>query len=622
MAQQHGFIQLRGGQGPPEQQQGLPGNVGGHQGSQDRFAPTHLPPPPIGQVPRAHNQAWGPMSPRSPSFGQIEMHRTLSARGQMMRVPRGQGELSHTSPHRRPHFNGPQADFPKRQRVEVHDNRSRCFTEPDARDRLSSYVLVTMTKTDVSNEEDDEGNPLQPTWDRATLKTDEISKQEATRKVRSLDKETYRAVDKKQDLSLALQGQLDYAQRSLEESEVDPRYHHVLAQFDFRYGKVDDPPALLYVDGGGHKKSKHRSRSKDRKRDKSKGKGKHRSKYYEEPHRSKEKRRKEIATVTAYFRRAPRPEINALEMWRDQEEYGDFPEMALGLTSTHMAAISWDFKILATGTTIRSSRFRLIHIMGTCLRATQPGVIHLRGIRLRSNNPMLPSCKTICLGDIRLRDNHPMLSHLRANSHILIRLRPRAIGLRAIHLRSNNRRGNSLRGNILVANSLRGNSLKPIYLKPIYLKPIYPRANILRVNILRVNSLRVNSLRGNNLRVIHLKAISLKPIYLKPIYPRANILRVNSLRGNNLRGNSLRGNSLRAIHLKAIRLRNNLGGNSLRSNSLRAIRLRNNLGGNSLRSNSLRAVHPPRGLRTQSLTRGQIPQDVGTTVFPHQARIT
>ncbi|KFH40284.1 hypothetical protein ACRE_090550 [Hapsidospora chrysogenum ATCC 11550] len=331
------FIQLSGGQGqvsaPPQQHH--PGNFGGHQGHQGHNGqqahqcqpmlqrqanPTHPPPPPMGQMPQGGNQVRGGMPPATSSHALP--YGVTPPQNQMIRHPHRQGQLSHPS-HLSPRPNTPQPDMPRRQKVEVFDIHSECLTEADARERLSSYVVICMTKADTSNEVDQDGYLLPPTWDRTThSEQTDISQQEATRKVRELERTTLPVSDKKQDLPAALQRQFEHAQDRLERQEPDPRFHYVLAQFDSKIKKVEVPQLVEHMYHESHKKSKRGSRSRDGDRDRSKGKKKYKSKDYRiEPHRSKPKRRKERVSVTTYFKRTPKPEENCLRMLHDQNEY-------------------------------------------------------------------------------------------------------------------------------------------------------------------------------------------------------------------------------------------------------------------------------------------------------------
>ncbi|KAL7948332.1 hypothetical protein V8C42DRAFT_314126, partial [Trichoderma barbatum] len=168
---------------------------------------------------------------------------------------------------------------------------------------------------------DDEGNPVPPTWKKAshTVQRD-ISQQEARRKVRELDKETSSVTDKKNELSSTIQRQLEHAWNKLENMETDPRFVYTLAQLDWKLKRIET--------AGAYDDRKHDRRSKDKKRSKER----YRSKM--SPSRSKPKR--ERVSVTAYFKREPARNENCVRMLKAQQaerrehEGGSLPMMIPG----------------------------------------------------------------------------------------------------------------------------------------------------------------------------------------------------------------------------------------------------------------------------------------------------
>ncbi|UKZ56592.1 hypothetical protein TrVGV298_010430 [Trichoderma virens] len=190
-----------------------------------------------------------------------------------------------------------------RRNIDVFDIRDENMTEAEARKRLSSLIVVRMEKSTDPYDIDDEGNPVPPTWEKATHTVQrDISQEEARRKVRQLDKETGSVTDKKNELSSAIQRQLDHAWNNLEDMESDPRFIYTLAQLDWKLKRIES--------SRGHDR-KHDRRSKDKKRSKER----HRSK--RSPSRSKPK--KERVSVTAYFRRAPARNENCVRMLKAQQ---------------------------------------------------------------------------------------------------------------------------------------------------------------------------------------------------------------------------------------------------------------------------------------------------------------
>ncbi|KAH0523672.1 hypothetical protein TsFJ059_008642 [Trichoderma semiorbis] len=196
----------------------------------------------------------------------------------------------------------PVSESQPRRNIDIIDIRDENITEAEACKRLSSLIVVRMERLADPYGLDDEGNPMRPTWDKAThtVRRD-ISQEEARRKVRELNKETGSVTDKKNELSSAIQRQLEHAWDKLDNMESDPRFVYTLAQLDWKYKSVETR---------GHDR-KHDRRSKEKK----KSKEKHKSK--RSPSRSKPKR--ERVSVTAYFKRELGRNQNCLKMLRAQQ---------------------------------------------------------------------------------------------------------------------------------------------------------------------------------------------------------------------------------------------------------------------------------------------------------------
>ncbi|KFA67444.1 hypothetical protein S40285_00168 [Stachybotrys chlorohalonatus IBT 40285] len=190
---------------------------------------------------------------------------------------------------RHPHIVVPGARIGKK--YDVVDIRKNRMSEADAREKLSTYVVVRMQKKDPY------GNKEPPTWANAEhIIATEISQAEAARKVHELKSFGRSVVDKTNELSPAIQAQLTEAIDNLQQTERDPRYYYELAQLDWKVKKINTPRYEYLT----------RERGK---------------KYVIEPHRSKSRSKVhfERVSVTAFFKRMPRPEIDALELLRQQE---------------------------------------------------------------------------------------------------------------------------------------------------------------------------------------------------------------------------------------------------------------------------------------------------------------
>lgn len=192
----------------------------------------------------------------------------------------------------------------------MFDIRDEDISEAEARKRLSTYIVIRIEKSANPYDVDDEGNPVRPTWEKAShMIQRDMSQQEARRKVRELNNETRSVTDKKNELSSALQRQLDYAWNRLEDTEGDPRFVYTLAQLDWK---------LKRVGSSRDKHKKHDKRSKEKNNKKKSSKERHRSK--ERSSRSKPK--KERVSVTAYFKREPARNENCVRMLKSQQMDG------------------------------------------------------------------------------------------------------------------------------------------------------------------------------------------------------------------------------------------------------------------------------------------------------------
>ncbi|KAG9253840.1 uncharacterized protein F5Z01DRAFT_674722 [Emericellopsis atlantica] len=221
-------------------------------------------------------------------------------------------------------------DFQRRPKREIFDIREddQCMTDAQARDKLSSYVVIRMEKANVDHDVDRDGNKRQPTWEKAeqVILTD-VSEKDAHRKVRELDTFTPFIADKRSDLAAPINRQLDHALNKLEEQEIDSRYCYELAQIDQKEKKVEVAPETqqpYYIELPPSK-----SKSKGRKDSKKRHKKNKPKTYLVEPHSSKPRREKQTVSITAYFRRTPKPDENCLKMlheaddnWNQEERVG------------------------------------------------------------------------------------------------------------------------------------------------------------------------------------------------------------------------------------------------------------------------------------------------------------
>ncbi|RKP04733.1 hypothetical protein THASP1DRAFT_33464, partial [Thamnocephalis sphaerospora] len=292
----------------------LNANDQGHHGQRN---PNIIPvPPPAPEPPNAQQQAFRPgailrdfnMMPRMPP----QEHRHPGVHGhhghhglpfQHPLFPRQfpapmNGAVPAAAPAEPPAKKPPPLERRAKHGAEISDLRQDNLSEADARQILSTFVVIRMEKSINENDLDEVGKPLQPTWNRA-IRTEEtdVSQHEATRKVRELDKKTEPVVDKKAGLSTVVQRQIEKAQESLEKDELDERYEYVLAQFDSKTREIDERSPLFKTHG--------QKKDKDKK---------------EKADKSKHSKLLERVSVTAYFRRVPRRDQNALKMLEEKKK--------------------------------------------------------------------------------------------------------------------------------------------------------------------------------------------------------------------------------------------------------------------------------------------------------------
>lgn len=196
-------------------------------------------------------------------------------------------------------------DLRPRNTVEISDIRSERFTEADARERLSSYVVIRLEKTDNAYDVDEEGFPLTPTWEKVRQITQtDLSQQEIKRQVRVLERETKPLTEKKAACSLAIQRQLELTQEKLSQTDPDKRFCYKLVQFESKLRKLEERE-LQYIE------KYNKGGKKDKK-----------GKKYVTTHskKSKSKPKYERVSITAYFKRTPTPEQSGLRLLEEREQ--------------------------------------------------------------------------------------------------------------------------------------------------------------------------------------------------------------------------------------------------------------------------------------------------------------
>lgn len=207
--------------------------------------------------------------------------------------------------------------------VEYHDLRDHGhvtqLSESEARKRLTTYIAVRLKKRDTSDERDTLGRAVPQTWRMAEhRRVHGMGAEEILDRIRLLDETKGRVAQRRQDLSDSIEEQLDSAYRSLDMKEQDRRFCYRLAQFDRKRIKLDR--SELENDLYPGKSSKKRDSSSKRK---------HTSMYWDERGKSTERSKsskqkvKQTVSVTAYFRREPKPHTDCQQLLLELAERDD-----------------------------------------------------------------------------------------------------------------------------------------------------------------------------------------------------------------------------------------------------------------------------------------------------------
>jgi hypothetical protein len=215
--------------------------------------------------------------------------------------------------------------------VQISDIRKEPgrLTESEAREELSGYFIYRFELADHANDVDSDGEIVRPTWKNVVrVEVPGVSKKQAAREVKALSIDTRPLAQKKTSLTDGQQRQLEKALEELEDREPDPRYHYVLCQIDhkLRDKKVRHMSRGRYGDRYGDKRHGERKHGdKHRRTSEYRGRreiievdilGRRRSKV-----RDVRKKVKETVSITAYYKRCPKPDVDVMAMlWQREAE--------------------------------------------------------------------------------------------------------------------------------------------------------------------------------------------------------------------------------------------------------------------------------------------------------------
>ncbi|KAK9777686.1 hypothetical protein AB5N19_11624 [Seiridium cardinale] len=195
--------------------------------------------------------------------------------------------------------------------VDISDIRQDFLTDAEMRARCIEYCPYRFEKAlDSGRYDDDDGEDerVPSSWERAIrTRVQGMSKKDIVKEIRRLDSTTHDVVQKKSTLSPALLRQLDIAMDQLSKSEHDPaNFVWTLAQIDHQLKEVDTGTAMqrnrIPLGQKVPRPKTHRSSSKRRSSSSL-------------PAGSKKKFWERLS-LTAYFKRSPRPHVNIALMYQ------------------------------------------------------------------------------------------------------------------------------------------------------------------------------------------------------------------------------------------------------------------------------------------------------------------
>lgn len=182
--------------------------------------------------------------------------------------------------------------------IEVSDLTGEHITEEQYRELLSEYIIVSFEKIEPHDRYDSAGEKAKPTWAKCTRRrmpnVDNAKAREEIQRLNLKDKEvkdkSMSLLEKQQSLGQNAQDQITRMGCDLSAEEADPsRFHTVLEQISWTQRPIAD---------GDKRFSKKHSSSKKK---------------------SHAKTKYERATITAYFKRCPRPDQLASELYHRLE---------------------------------------------------------------------------------------------------------------------------------------------------------------------------------------------------------------------------------------------------------------------------------------------------------------
>ncbi|KAI1267273.1 hypothetical protein F5Y18DRAFT_334099 [Xylariaceae sp. FL1019] len=192
--------------------------------------------------------------------------------------------------------------------TQINDVTRDLLSEADMIEELSEYRIFRFEKMTDKNMYDEHGRRKWLSWEKA-LRTEDmsISSQAASERIRHLNMTSKPVIDKKNSLTTPLKRQIDSTLESLVRSEPDlGNFQWVLAQVDHQLR----PLGPYYTSGAKHHDSRKHRHSSHRPSSRKKSNSR------QGRHHEKRTKAYERLSLTAYFKKIPRPGVGITRLWQ------------------------------------------------------------------------------------------------------------------------------------------------------------------------------------------------------------------------------------------------------------------------------------------------------------------
>lgn len=193
--------------------------------------------------------------------------------------------------------------------VAISDIRDDSQKEAEYRENFADYVVFRFEKLNDPGDVDEGGNRRKPNWEKATRIKVEMSKEAAAGEIFRLKNKHRQFWEKKHALEPAQRLQLDQTLQLLQKGEQDQRFYYELVQIkelvDKRTAETRHHSKHSRDYRDGRKSATTRSKATDSQDSRGRGPG--------------EQRKREQLSITAFYKRLLRPEVNAIDMMMMQQ---------------------------------------------------------------------------------------------------------------------------------------------------------------------------------------------------------------------------------------------------------------------------------------------------------------